>query len=82
MNKETAPTSGIAVLLSVLGWVAAILSAVYICYLAMVANSGGGTPFWTLPVLGVISGMLFVGVAKIIEQLAGIEHLLLKQSRT
>jgi hypothetical protein len=79
MNDHTAPTSSTAVLLSALGWVAAIVAAVYAGYMAMVFRSSGETPSWTLPLWGVGFGMLFVAVSKIIEKLIDIEQLLIRQ---
>jgi uncharacterized membrane protein len=81
MNDHNASTSGIALLLSVLGWVAAIVAAVYAAYMAMVVRSSGETVSWTLPLWGVCFGMLFVAVSKIIEKLNDIEDVLRQERK-
>jgi hypothetical protein len=47
----------------------------------MVASSGGTPTTWALPIAGVVTGLLFVAVAAILEKLTSIETLLLKEAR-
>jgi hypothetical protein len=79
MDTNSPSTSGIAILLQILGWVTVALSALYAGYSAMVTSSGGTPTPWALPIAGVVTGLLFVAVAAILEKLTSIETLLRKE---
>ena len=81
MNTNPPSKSGIAILLQIVGWATTALSALYAGYSAMVASSGGTPTAWVLPIAGVVTGLLFVAVAAILEKLTSIETLLLKEAR-
>jgi hypothetical protein len=81
MDTNSPSTSGIAILLQIVGWATTALSALYAGYSAMVASSGGTPTTWALPIAGVVTGLLFVAIAAILEKLTSIETLLLKEAR-
>ena len=73
----------IAYALDVIGWIVTILSILAAGYVAMAASSdeGNAPMVWVAPFTGVVSGLLLIAFATVIQQLHGIATLLDKVAR-